>query len=192
MSGNKAPVPEIIIAALISIIMLMRVCSPPKPPEAPQVVTEVDTMWVYKEIPVEVKVPVPYGVPVDRPVPVNVDTAAILKDYFAVRYYKDSVAIDTIGHVIVEDSVSQNTITYRKTYGDYTIPVIKETTTITLPPERKTQVYGGFMIGAPVLVAGPQFTLKTKNDNLYQVGAGITPAGPFISFGMGWKIKLKK
>ena len=63
----------------------------------------------------------------------KVDTAAILTDYYAKVFYRDTVKND-YGHVIIEDSVTQNRIAARRVLTDFKIPEI--TKTITEKPKR--------------------------------------------------------
>ncbi len=189
----------IVIAVLVVIILLLRSCGPGTGgTNEPDTVRVVDTTYidVIKEVPVYKPGPVIY-IPGD-PVPgTPVDTAAILKDYFAKVVYKDTIRLDSLGFIYVKDTISQNRIQSRKLAFDYKIPIIKETTTITIPPKPKLQVYGGIemMVGAPTGLTyfGPALTLKSKKDQMYSIGAGINPTGGIqYKFGTSWKIRLKK
>lgn len=183
--------PWLVIAALVGILILQRACTPAPPPVKPTVTIQYDTVEVKVPIKVEVKVPGPTKI-VTVEVPAKVDTAQILADYFAKKYYKDSIKIGSIGYVIIEDTVSENRITNRKSFGNYVCPEITKTVTINNPPELHNKVYGGFQITAPVLGIGPEVTLTTKQDNLYRLGASFTTGGPMLSFGTAWKIRLKR
>ena len=137
-------------------------------------------------------------------VPVNVDTNAILKEYYTKVLYKDVLVLpDSLGTVAVTDTISQNKIFGRTFNANVKQRVIKETTIVKELP--KNQVYFGF---------GGQFNkvdcigglstgviLKTKKDKIYQVNLGVTNSTidgtngefkPYVGAGVYWKIRLKK
>lgn len=177
--------------ALVAIIVLQRSCGPKPPP--PEV--KVDTVTVVKEKNVEipVKVYVPKEVIKTETkyveVPAKVDTAIILKDYFARHYYRDSARIDTLGYVIIEDEITENRIASRKTFGHYTIKIPERTITIT-KEERKAKLFIGPELGTP-LYGGAKLDFLTKQDQLYTIGAGMGAGGLQYKIGIGFKIKLK-
>lgn len=199
MNVNKLSL--IVIAVLIGIIILQRACSKPYPcPDGgkPQVVTVIDTQYITNVVEKPVYKPgkVKYLPGEEIPVFIPIDTAAILKDYYATRVYNDTVAIDSIGYAYIEDSVSKNEIQARRFSARYTVPVIKETTTITIPPKPKTQLYIGIEAGGskinPINYFGPALVLKTKKDQMYSAGLGYTVDQGFgVKAGILWKIKIK-
>jgi hypothetical protein len=67
-------------------------------------------------------------------VPMNVDTAAILADYFSKIYYSDTTKTK-YGNVIIKDTVTQNRIAARQVITDFKIPEV--TITKTISPKRK-------------------------------------------------------
>lgn len=132
--------------------------------------------------------------PVYIDVPANVDTNHILKDYFAQYTYRDTLDLDSLGSVIVTDTIAKNKIQARiwdAKINKYTITnevIVKE-----LP---RTQLYVGGSVGTELnnnLYAGADIALKTKKDQLYRINAGLTSnLNPYVNVGMYWKIKLKK
>lgn len=106
----------LVIAALIVMIILMQQCR--RTPE-PEVITTV----IHNTIPGD---SIPYEVLLPKPFPVykdtgstkwkykDVDTCAILKDYFAEYYYQDTLKDDTSALVIVNDMVTENRLQNRK------------------------------------------------------------------------------
>lgn len=187
---------------MVIIILFQRACTPtPLPcPDGgkPQIVTVRDTQYITKTVEKPVYKPGPtIYIPgrIDT-LPQDVDTLAILKDYYATRIYNDTIAIDTLGFAYVKDTVSKNEIVSRGVKLDYKIPVIKETTTITIPPKPKAQLYIGVEgLGnkqQPISYFGPALVYKTKKDAMYTLGAGYSINQGFgIKAGMLWKIKLK-
>jgi hypothetical protein len=135
---------------------------------------------------------------------VDVDSAAILKDYLSKVIYKDTLFLpNSLGTVTLVDTITKNKILGRtfdakvKQIEIKEIPIVKE-----LP---KNQVYygfnGGFNKEDVVSQVGAGLMLKTKKDKLYQFGVGVTnrtfdgtngSISPFINFGTYWKIKFKK
>jgi len=187
----------LIILALVATILVLRSCSPTPPPPEPIITTTIDTLWLEQKydtiyIPSETKY-----IPADPKIQyIDVDTTAILKDYFAHRLYEDTIKIDTLGFVIIKDDISQNRIVERHTFLDYKIPTIKETTIIDRPYKPKNQLYIGFDIMGnkiePVNYFGPSLTFKNKKDHLYDVGVGLGPNNIVnYKFGTKWIIRIK-
>ena len=137
-------------------------------------------------------------------VPVNVDTNAILKDYYSKVLYKDVLVLpDSLGTVAVTDTISQNKILGRTFNASVKQRTIKETMIVKEPA--RMQVYyglnGGFNKADVVSSIGAGLMLKTKTDKIYQFTLGVnnrvvdgTTGGlsPYIGFGTYWKIKVKK
>jgi len=137
-------------------------------------------------------------------VPVNVDTNAILKDYYSKVLYKDVLVLpDSLGTIAVTDTISQNKILGRTFNASVKQRTIKETMIVKEPA--RNQVYyglmGGFNKEDVVTSIGAGLLLKTKKDKIYQFSLGInnriadgTTGGisPYIGFGTYWKIKLRK
>jgi hypothetical protein len=137
-------------------------------------------------------------------IPVNVDTAALLKDYYSKVLYKDVLILpDSLGTVAVTDTISQNKILGRTFNANVKQRTIKETMIVKELP--KTQVYygftGGFNKEDVVSNVGTGLLIKTKSDKIYQIGVGVAnrvtdgtngTLSPYIGGGVYWKIKLKK
>lgn len=135
-------------------------------------------------------------IPFDRPI----DTMSILKDFFAKNIYKDTLKLnDSMGFVSINDTISQNKIISRKWTAILNQKTIKET--VYLREQPKTQLYFGlnasFNKTDVFSTLGTGVIMKTKTDNLYQLGIGVgnNKSGqltPYIGGGMYWKIKIKK
>lgn len=184
-----------IILILVVILVLQRSCTGPNIPPKPEIIRVTDTTWLEKDTIIYRDTPVPYRVEVPVEVPANVDTAAILKDYFAKYIYKDSIPIDTFGYVRLTDIITQNKIEKREYSLSYKLPTIRDSVTVIIPPTPRTQVYVGFNIMGnvqyPVSYFGPNIVLKTKKDQMYNLGIGMGVGGVTIGGGMAWKIKIK-
>jgi hypothetical protein len=137
-------------------------------------------------------------------VPVNVDTNAILKEYYTKVLYKDVLVLsDSLGTVAVTDTISQNKIFGRTFNANVKQRTIKETTIVKELP--KNQVYFGFggQFNKTDLITGLStgFILKTKKDKIYQFNLGVSNSTidgvngefkPYVGAGVYWKIRLKK
>jgi hypothetical protein len=129
-------------------------------------------------------------------VPVSVDTLAILNDYYAKRVYIDTLKLaDSLGYIVVNDTVSQNSLLGRLWNAQVNKIQIKETLIVKDLP--KNQVYigliGGFDKVNIVNFVGPSLLLKTKSDKIYSLGVGYSATKTVsIQGGIYWKIRLKK
>lgn len=126
---------------------------------------------------------------------INVDTARILKDYLATKYYADSITLQ-YGKVYVSDTISRNRITGRGVKSKFDVPVI--TNTITIEREkRKTIAYIGFEgLGNHediIYGVGASFGFKLKNDKYYGIKALMSKSGnPLYGVQFMIPIKFKK
>jgi hypothetical protein len=135
---------------------------------------------------------------------VNVDTAALLKDYLAKVIYKDTLTLDGgLGTIALTDTITKNRILGRTWDAKVKERIIKEELIVKEPA--KAQLYYGLNAGFNredyVSAVGAGLILKTKKDKIYQFGLGVnnrTTDGtngsfsPYVGFGTYWKIKVKK
>jgi hypothetical protein len=199
---------SIIIICLIIVILLLRMCSP-KPPVKPGDTIKVggkkyvvlhriiDTQYIPKTKTVYKPGETIY---VEKPiyidVPSDVDTGAILKDYYAKRVYKDSIKLeDSLGTITLIDTIQENKIKGRWFKSNINQIVIKDSIIVEKPPVN--QFYFGGVVGADRIVGfnffGPSLVLKTKSDNMYSLGVGINNnRATSVQLGALWKIKLRK
>jgi hypothetical protein len=123
----------------------------------------------------------------------KVDTQIILSDYQSKIVYKDRLVLENgLGTIDVTDTISKNKIIGRKWNAQIKEKTITNTTIVKELP--KLQVFAGLggVAGNGLILAGPKLTLKTKKDNLYNVGLLVDDKlNKYVSFGMQWKIKLK-
>lgn len=203
----KLDIKTLLIIALIIIIVLMRSCdgSGSKPGETINIDGKkyevlkhtIDTVIVPHDTIVYRKgKDIYHKVPVYQVVPINVDTLAILKDFYAKRVYIDTLRLsDSLGYIVVNDTISENSLLGRLWTAQVNNTTIKEQIIVKELP--KNQVYiglvGGFDKVNIVNFAGPSLVLKTKTDKIYSVGVGYAGSGAVsIQGGIYWKIKLKK
>lgn len=203
----------IVIALLIGVIVVMRACQP-TPPDMKEYIKiggkeyellskKVDT--VYKDTLIYVPEYKPYPVPGETEyveIPANIDTLAILKDYYAKYKYKDTVGVDTYGFGIISDEVSQNKVVSRSIEWDLEIPIIKETITVKELPKNQLYIGGGIGLDKVDFINNAKAGLlwKTKQDKIYGLHIGLSnrpeyivkPIVPYIEGSIYWKIKLRK
>ena len=125
----------------------------------------------------------------------QVDTAAILQDYYTQYVYQDTLDLDTLGSVTVIDTVSQNKIQSRQFTSNILIP----TTTITNTTYINDKgFYYGVSLGVNHQIlhsVSGEVLYKTNRNMIYGVGLGLGSdsqlLSPVISGRVYWKIGKK-
>jgi hypothetical protein len=197
----------ILIGLLVLIIFLQRSCSGDKVVVAdPKVEIKYDTVYkhvhdtvqntVYHTIHDTVKPDAPEYTSGE-----HIDTCRarfnyLLKQHIARRVYQDTLKLDSLGTIVVIDTVWLNKLGKRTKIYDYKIPFVTKTVTITKEKEPVRQLYiGGNIFGDKnaVQLLTPGVLYKTKKDQIYQANIGINFDGTF-TYGVGayWKISFKK
>jgi hypothetical protein len=140
---------------------------------------------------------VPYAVPV--PVPVvryvalapdtvfrNVDTAAILADYFITRSYDDTLMNDTSAFIALGETVTQNRIAERTLTFQNRRPTYITTTIVQQqqPAQPTLQLYAGVVAGKGLTAPVVQLGYKR-----WVVGAGYNLSGGGVVGGVGYRIR---
>ena len=177
-----------------------------------------DTIVITKEVKVPTYIPkyITKVKTVEVEIPIDVDTLAIVEKYFATYQIKDTLNLSyefpngvtdslgnkpspNLGFGIITDNISQNSIISRDVDWTFKIPTIYNTTIVKELP--KNEFYwglnGGFNREDVITNIGGGLILKSKKNNLYQLGIGIqnnsntSQLAPFISAGMYWKIGKK-
>jgi hypothetical protein len=182
----------LLIVVLIIIILLMRNCSGnsnPKPKPKEIVKTTIEYIPVNKEIPVYIpKWKEKIVIDIDTFL-VNVDTNAILSDYYAKYYFVDTLSLDTLGYVLVEDTVTQNKIASRKV--NYKVNIPKITIEKTIYVNEREFYYGLGLAGNPKQLnyLGAEMLYRTKKKQAYGLGVGVNQNfQPVITGRIFWKI----
>jgi hypothetical protein len=136
--------------------------------------------------------------------PTNIDTAALLKDYYSKILYKDILVLpDSLGTVSITDTISQNKILGRTFNASVKQRIVKETTIVKELPKTKLfyGLEGGFNKADFISSVGAGILINTKKDKIYNLGIGVnnqTTDGtigsfsPYIKGGAYWKIRNKK
>jgi hypothetical protein len=195
----KKLTPYVIIAALAAVILFQEGCFGKKTngdvlningKKYEVIKHEIDTFYETKTQTVYRKgQDITHEVEVVKEIPANVDTASILKDYYAKVFYNDTFKLkDTLGYIVINDTISKNRIAGRKFNSSINVPTIKETLYL---KELNNNFFVGpsFQLGASPSVGG-DVHLKTKKDMLFGVGAGLNlNATPYLRGSVSWKIK---
>jgi len=216
---------EFLILLLVSIIFLMRGCGTDF--EDKEIVKvdgkdyellkqEVDTVYVEKEVKVTKYVPkyITKEVIKEVEIPADVDSLAIVRDYFASYKVTDTLQLDydfptevtdslgnkppsNLGYGILTDVISQNTIQSREIDWFFRIPTVYNTTIVKELP--KNEFYYGLGVGVDQTNGFGNLSLngllKTKKMNIYGLNIGLSnQAGeykPFVGTSLYWKIGKK-
>jgi hypothetical protein len=206
MTFTKTNFSYIIIAVLIAVIFLQRSCSPTTKDDKEILKINGNRYKVLKREIDTVIVPVTHNVyksgkdiyhdvPIYIQIPLNADTAAILKEYFAMHIYKDTLQLkDSLGFVSVIDTITKNGLMGREWNVKVNKITINNTTYLKELP--KTQLYLGGTLGIQTptyTTIGCNAILKTKNDRIYGIGIGInSQLNTYIQGSIFWKISLNK
>lgn len=119
---------------------------------------------------------------------------SLLREYFALKVYADTVRLDTLGYVSVIDSVQKNGIIGRSFHTNYKIPTVTVTKTIThYAPPTSALFFGGGVEGNKTLgVTGAHVGIlyKSKKDKIVGLNVGSS-IGTQLTYGISsyWKIK---
>jgi hypothetical protein len=119
---------------------------------------------------------------------------ALVSAFLVKNIYTDTLKLDTLGYVAVDDTVYKNEIHNRSYKYNYKIPTITVTTTITkqAPPKGALFIGGGVdgnkAGGVTNVNLGMLF--KTKSDKIYGLKVGSNVEGQ-INYGFQafWKLK---
>ena len=180
----------LLIVVLAAVLFLQRGCSS-TPPVEPEVITEVVTKWDTLKVTEKEYVPKYIRktiVDIDT-FQVPIDTVSILKDYYAKYFYTDTIKIDTLGTIIVNDTVTRNLISMRDVQSNIFIPTTTITNTVYL---YKREFYGGISVGSTnqaVQNINAELLYINKKRQSYGFGVGLNPQWqPVYTVRMYWKI----
>ena len=184
----------LVIVALVVLLFLQRSCSSsPAPTEKVKVDTliQFDTIEIIKNnyVP-QWKEKIVTQIDTIRD---TIDTATVIQDYYSKYFYSDTVKVDTIGNLVINDTICQNTIFKRNINTNIVIPTLHVTKTVYV---NKTEFYWGLGLGGnagQINYIGVDFVLKSKNDQAYGFGVGLdNTMKPAFRGSMLWKIKTPK
>lgn len=189
-------VKSIIITILVIIIILLSKCSGEQvetiniePKKIVETIIQTDTVTVTKETIVpkwRTKV-VKDTIKIEKLI--EVDSLSIIQNYLEKYVYIDTIKIDTIGFLTLEDTIYKNEIIYRKPKIDIEIP-IKTVNLIEKVNER--EFYAGLGVRTTMnkyTWMGLEGSMRTKKGNLFLIGIGTDNNNNFSLGGsVHWKI----
>ena len=216
---------EILILLLLGIILFLRGCGEDYGDKTLVEVdgeqyelleSKTDTVFVEKEVKVTKYVPkyITKEVIKEVEIPVDVDSLAIIKDYFSKVTVKDTLSLaydfppvvtdslgskpsGDLGFGILTDIISQNRIESREIDWFFKIPTVYNTTIVKELP--KNEFYIGFGTGIDQTnglnnLSG-NVLFKTKKLNIYGLNLGLSNQlgeyKPFVGGSMYWKLGKK-
>lgn len=121
----------------------------------------------------------------------KVDTLEILKDYYSKYFYKDTLKIDTVGYVVVNDTISKNSILSRNVTTNIIIPTTTINKEILI---NKREFYIGTGIGGNIQPVNLnnislEFLYRNKKRQAFGIGIGLNQQlSPTISGKIYWRI----
>jgi len=157
----------------------------------PTIITETITKWDTLKIDSLVYVPKwrTKIKTVHDTIPANIDTLSILKDYYAQYFYTDTLSLDSLGSIVINDTISKNSILFRKIQPNIFIPITTVTNTVYI---NKNEFYGGFGLQGrtdQLNYLGGELLWKNKKKQAYGFGIGVNQNfQPVLSGRMYWKI----
>ena len=180
----------LLIVVLVVLLFLQRSCSSTPVPE-PKVITETVTKWDTVSISKTEYIP-KWKTRIETihdTIPSSIDTIAILKDYYAKYFYTDTIQIDTLGSIVINDTITRNLISMRDVQSNIFIPTTTITNTVYL---YKREFFGGISVGttnqAVQNINGELLYINKKRD-AYGFGIGLNPDfQPVYTVRMYWKI----
>jgi hypothetical protein len=199
LKGFFKNIQSLLIVVLVIIILIMRSCdgggSTPTVKE-PTTITKVEVRYdtienvVIKYVPKwKEKI-----VTITDTIPLEIDTLAILKDYYAKYVYTDTLKLDTIGYAVINDTITRNTIFSRDVTTQLVIPTITQINTKYI---YKREFFGGVSLGgllnsvpneSPIQYISGELMYVNRKRNVYGLGLGIdNNFNPIISGRIYWK-----
>jgi hypothetical protein len=191
-----------LIAVLVAIILLQRSCSVSNEKGLVKETVKTDTVWketkdtVFKTVKVTDVKYIPLK---DEKYTVsdNCDSSKVrfqnlLKEHLVRTVYADTIKLDSLGTIVVKDTVWLNKLYGKREYiKDYKIPFVTKTIVKKEDPRRQMYIGGNGFIGGSGLLT-PGLIYKDRKDRVYQANVGVGFDGSInYGFGMYWKINLR-
>ena len=181
---------NLLIIILVAVLLYQSQCSR-KDPVEPEVIVTIETKWDTVNVTQTEYVPKwrTKVVTEHDTIPQDIDTMSILKDYYAKYHYTDTLTLDTLGYLVLNDTISKNSVLSRSFISDISIPTTTITKEIYL---NKREFYWGMGVNggtSQLDYVGGEFMFKNKQRNMYGIGVGVNQdLQPTISGRMYWKI----
>lgn len=182
---------QTLLIVVLVIVILMKSCGEKTTDSQIITKTKIEYISVEKKVPQYVpkwKTRVETKINIDTFL-TKVDTSAILNDYYSKYYYEDTLSLDTLGYVLVKDTISKNNITSRNIDYKLLIPKITIEKTIIL---NKREFYTGFGVTGnldQLNYIGVEGLYRTKKKQAFGLGVGVNQnLIPVVSGRMYWKL----
>ena len=180
----------LLVVALAALLLYQRGCSS-TPPVEPEIITEVITRWDTLKVATKEYVPKYIRktvVEIDT-FQVPIDTISILKDYYAKYFYTDTIRVDSLGFIVINDTVTRNLISKRDVQSNIFIPTTTINNTIYL---YKRELFGGISVGstpAAIQNLSGELLFVNKKRQAYGFGLGLNNNfDPIYTARLYWKI----
>jgi hypothetical protein len=169
----------------------MRSCSGNKTIPEPKIITETVIEW--DTVVVEKIQYVPKWrtkvTTIHDTVLVDVDTAFILNDYYSTYAYTDTLDLDSLGNIVINDTISKNSILFRDVQPNIFIPTITVTNTSYI---YQREFFGGISVGStPTAIQNinGELLFVDKKRHAYGFGIGLNNEfSPIYTGRIYWKI----
>jgi hypothetical protein len=195
-------IPYYLIASLVAIIILQRSCNNNIGINDNKITVKTDTVWkvtkdtVFKTVNAVKTEYVSINKEEYKPGE-SIDTCktrfnSLLKEHLVRTVYSDTLKLDSLGIVVIQDTVWLNKLYGKREYiKDYKIPFVTKTITKKEDPRRQMYIGGNSFIGGSGLLT-PGLIYKDRKDRVYQANIGLGIDGSInYGFGMYWKINLR-
>ena len=191
---------NIIIIALLLVLFLQQLGSS----SSSESKVKRDTVWIHTDSTVYSKptliktIPFPYKEKSIQYIPDTNYSKLVLQynklvdKFLSANLYKDSLKIDSIGYVIVNDTISNNILKNRSFVYNLKYPKVVER----IPEKKRNQVYYGFNLGLgdnSIQSISAGALLKTKKDHIWGAQVGINSDEQIIyTIQTYWKLSFRK
>lgn len=195
-------IPYYLIASLVAIIISQRSCNNNIGINNDKITVKTDTVWkvtkdtVFKTVNAVKTEYISIDKEEYKPGE-SIDTCktrfnSLLKEHLVRTVYSDTLNLDSLGTVVIRDTVWLNKLYGKREYiKDYKIPFVTKTIIKKEDPRRQMYIGGNAFIGGSGLLT-PGLIYKDRKDRVYQANIGLGIDGSInYGFGMYWKINLR-
>lgn len=190
MKGYFKNIQTLLIVVLAVLLFYQKSCSS-TPPVEPQTITEVITRWDTLKVATKEYVPkyIKKTVVNIDTFQAPIDTMSILRDYYAKYFYTDTIKVDSLGFIVINDTVTRNLISKRDVQSNIFIPTTTITNTTYL---YKRELFWGASISGnqeQIQSINGELMYVNKKRNAYGFGVGVDQNfQPIFTGRLYWKI----
>ena len=190
MKGYFKNIQTLLVVVLAVLLFYQNSCSS-TPPVEPQTITEVVTRWDTLKVATKEYVPKYIRktvVDIDT-FQAPIDTMSILRDYYAKYFYTDTIKVDSLGFIVINDTVTRNLISKRDVQSNIFIPTTTVTNTTYL---YKRELFWGVAVSGnkeQIQSVNGELMYVNKKRNAYGFGVGVDQNfQPIFTGRLYWKI----